>query len=82
MNPKKIIKLNSEGKIRVSERPEFRAKNGKLHSIVFRTADKNRRQTRHIGKRSKEFKFYEKEFLLGQYNSKEKRGQNAKRKQN
>jgi len=62
------------------ERPEYRAKNGKLHSIVFRTRDKKRIQTRHIGKRSKEFSFYEKIYNSGVYNSKEERSRNARKK--
>ena len=61
-----------------SERPEYRARNGKLQSVVFRTRDKERIQTRHIGKRSKEFKYYEKAYNSGVYNSQEERSKNAK----
>lgn len=63
----------------MNERPEFRAKNGQLQAVVFRTKDKHRVQTRHIGKRAREFKFYKKAYEMGIFNSAKKRRKNAKR---
>ena len=54
-------------------------KKGKLQSVVFRTRDKKRIQTRHIGKKAKEFKFYKTAYEMGVYNSQGMRKANAKK---
>lgn len=75
----RVKKINIKPvKNRVLERPEYRAKNNQLKSVIFRTRDKNRKQTRYIGIRHKEFQYYKKTFELGLYNSMERRRKNAK----
>ncbi|HUU89146.1 MAG TPA: hypothetical protein VMX17_15535 [Candidatus Glassbacteria bacterium] len=61
-------------------RPEYRARDGKLYAVVFRGRGKYRGSKRYVGKRSKEFKFYEKAYDMGIYNSLEARRENAKNK--
>lgn len=73
------MKINSIRK-QVKERPEFRAKGGKLQSVVFRQANKGRAQTRHIGKKTKEFKFYKRSYEMGIFNSADTRRKNAKKR--
>jgi len=84
---KKKIKTSSRVDVRpirkkIEERPEYRVKDGVLQSVVFRARDKNRTQTRFVGKKNKEFKFYEKAYKMGVYNSMERRKRNARRKKN